>query len=171
MCLEPTWPVADTCFPIQNLKPEMYLGPGRFQVPFYPPKTLGATYTWDMAGRRYQFSHLKPEARDVFMTWPVSGTFLPTQTMRRDVYLWPGRSQRRVPATGACFPTQNMKCSMYLRLSRCILILNAATGVLATGVLAAGNLLFNTSLAIFVFSLPKIVMWEQQLAWRQIDIP
>lgn len=41
---------------------------------------------------------------------------------------------------------------------------NAATGVLATGVLAVGNLLFNTSLAIFVFSLPKIVMWEQQLA-------
>ncbi len=28
-----TWPVADTCFPTQNMKSGMYLGPGRLQVP------------------------------------------------------------------------------------------------------------------------------------------
>lgn len=39
-----------------------------------------------------------------------------------------------------------------------------AAGVLAAGMPATKTFLFDTSLAVFAFLLPKIVMWGQQLA-------
>ena len=98
-----------------------------------------------LASHRYLFYHPKYKAQPVPETWQVAGTLLPTQNMRRNVYLppvpvfpskirsqactWgmagrrylitsPKNEERRVPATGTCFPTQNMKPSMYLRHGR-----------------------------------------------------
>ena len=63
----------------------MYLRHGRSQVPYYQPKKWGATCTC----HRYLFSHTKYEPGHVPEAWPVAGTLLPTQNMRRNVYLPP----------------------------------------------------------------------------------
>ena len=96
-----TWPVADTCFPIQNMKLGMYLRPGRSQVPVFPPKMWSRACTWGLADREYLITH--PRA---------------LCTCHRYLFSYPKYKARRVPATGTCFPTQNMKPSMYLRHGR-----------------------------------------------------
>lgn len=77
-----TWPNA---FPNQNIRPVMYLQPGRSLVSVYPPKIWGATCTCN----RYLFIQTKYQARHVSVTWPVADTCLPTQNKERDVYLQP----------------------------------------------------------------------------------
>lgn len=67
----------------------MYQGLGQFQILFCSPKTWNTMCTWDLASCRYLFSHSKPESQDVFVIWPVLGSFLPTQNMKRNVYLQP----------------------------------------------------------------------------------
>ena len=88
-----TWPVADTCFPTQNMKPGMYLRPSRLQVPIFQPKIWSPSNTWDLAGCRYLFSHLKYEARHVPETRSVASTYFPTHNMKPGIYLRPGQSQ------------------------------------------------------------------------------
>ncbi len=140
--------VAGTFFPTKNLKHKMYLGPGQFQVLFYPPKTWSVTSTGDLAGRRYLFPHSKPDARDVFVTRPVSGTCWPTQNMRRDVY---------IPAT--VFPPKIWSAACTWGLAgvsrycfRFFACKNHNAGA-AAGKPAEGAFLSNTSLAVFAFSI------------------
>ena len=93
----------------QNMRLNIYLRSCRLQLLFYPLKPWDAAYTNYLAGPRYLCTYLKPDAQQVSETWPVSGTFLPTQNMRPDVY---------IPAIGTCFPIQNMKRDVYLRHGR-----------------------------------------------------
>ena len=72
-----------------------------------------------------------------------------------------------------CFPIQNMKRGVYLWLPvaetsfRFSAQRNRNAGAVAAGVPAAGGFLSHTSLAVFAFSLVKIVKWEQQV-YQQI---
>ncbi len=60
---------------------------------------------------RYLFTHPKHEARRVLRAWPVAGTCIPTQDMKRGVY----RKPEVWSVAVTCFLTQNMKPDMYLR--------------------------------------------------------
>ena len=114
------WPVpglavAGTCFPTQNVKPGMYLRPGRSQVPVFPPKIWSRAYTWD---RYLTWRSVAGTCRRI----PATGTCFLTQNMKPGMYLRPGRSQLTKicgaevwPVAGTCFLTQNMKPRMYLR--------------------------------------------------------
>ncbi len=96
-----TWPVADTCFPSQNMKPDMYLRPGRPQVPVISPKMWSRACTWGLANRKYLITH-------------PPGSY----TCHRYLFSHSKYKAQCVPATGTCFLTQNIKPSMYLRYDR-----------------------------------------------------
>ncbi len=85
------WPVAGTYFPTQNIKPGMYLQPGRSQILDFLPKIWSRACTcnrpWDLTACRYLFSNPKYEAKHVPEAWPVAGILLPTQNIRCNVYL------------------------------------------------------------------------------------
>ncbi len=95
------WSVADTCFPTQNMKPDMYLRPGRSQVPVIPPKMWSRACIWDLANREY------------LITYPRA-----SYTCHRYLFSHSKYKAQCVPATGMCFATQNMKPSIYLRHDR-----------------------------------------------------
>ncbi len=71
------------------MRRNVYLRPGRLQVPVFPTKIWGATCIWDLAGRKYRFPQPKYEAQCLPETWPVAGTCFPVQNMKSDVYLRP----------------------------------------------------------------------------------
>ncbi len=96
-----TWLVVDTCFPIQNMKPDMYLRPGRSQVPIIPTKMWSQVCTWGLANCKYLITH--PQV---------------LCTCHRYLFSYSKYKAQCVPAINTCFPTQNMMSSMYLRHDR-----------------------------------------------------
>ncbi len=76
------WPVTNTWFANQNMKPGIYLRLGWSQVPVFPPKIWSQACTWGVAGRRYFITHPKHEVQHI----PATGTCFPTQNMKRDMY-------------------------------------------------------------------------------------
>ncbi len=85
--------------------------------PYYPPKTLGTTYTY----YQYLLSYRKYETQHVPTEWPVANTYFPIQILKPKMNPRSGRfitrpkyEARRVLTTNTYSSTHNMKRNMYL---------------------------------------------------------
>lgn len=108
-----SWPVADTCFSTENMKPDIYLTLGRLQILVFLPKIWNRTCIYDRQVASIYFLHISN-------AWPVANICFSTQNMRPDIYLQ--STSRHILkiwlVANTSFSTQNIKPSMYLHPCR-----------------------------------------------------
>ena len=123
-------PAISTCFPIQNMKRNVYLQHGHLLFPhpkyearnvpaagsvastFFPIKIWSRACTWSLASCIYLFSYPKYEAQHV----PTSDTYLSNKNMRcrglaghRYLFFHPKYKARRVSVSITCLSNKNIR--------------------------------------------------------------